>query len=265
MALPRDGPPGRTLVASGETVTTQPRRADRDSRTKARHFPTVPPVRRCTTSTIGLIAVLGVLALLGACGAAGPAAETPDDATLTSGAYAVGDEGPGGGTVFYVAEEPFPCGENLEALCTHLEVSPPEAETALPWVGRGTGRAVDGAHRRGIGEGAANSLDIERQGRNETSATGHARSYTNRGHGDWYLPSLDELNELCKYANHQTTGDPGTSCHGQGNLRTGFADDDYWSSTQLDSGRALLVDITLGGAGAIGKPSTYRVRPIRAF
>jgi len=182
--------------------------------------------------------------------------------------FTVGGTGPGGGTVFLVAQEPFACGEALEDLCTHLEVSPVDAERILPWapVTAPPGE-IAGAAGRAIGEGRSNTEAIAAAtGRLPTSsAATWAAAYEKNGYDDWYLPSLNELNELCKYANHMRTGDTGITCDGDGNLRPEFADDDYWSSTQVSSDAAILVDMPLGGAGRIGKASRYRARPIRAF
>ena len=41
--------------------------------------------------------------------------------------YVVGDAGPGGGIVFYVADEPFRCGPDFVSNCTFLEAAPVEA------------------------------------------------------------------------------------------------------------------------------------------
>ena len=38
--------------------------------------------------------------------------------------YAVGNTGPGGGKIFYVAATPFACGPTLAASCTYLEAAP---------------------------------------------------------------------------------------------------------------------------------------------
>lgn len=217
-------------------------------------------------------AIVGILLLLGACTA--ERRDTQPEGTRRPSRYTdtwnlgVGERGPGGGTVYYVAEEPFACGEDLETWCRYLEVSPVDAETSLPWAGPGNHAVtVPGTAGHSIGEGRRNSRDVARHERDlpGNSAAVYAASYENDGYDDWYLPSLGELNELCKYANNQQTGDPTVGCDGDDNLRNGFAADDYWSSTQLDDRRAFLIDIHLGGAGSIYKPSRYRVRPIRAF
>jgi hypothetical protein len=63
-------------------------------------------------------------------------------------------------------------------------------------------------------------------------AAGIAWSYENNSKTDWFLPSKDELNELCKYAKTQTTGVTGTVCAVSDPLLTGFAEGPYWSSSE---------------------------------
>jgi len=182
-------------------------------------------------------------------------------------ALQVGDTGPGGGTVFYVADVPFPCGERLETTCTHLEAAPPDAERRLPWSGQGNHDAdVEGAEHADIGGGAANSVAITAVPGNETgTAAAWARDYEHGGKTDWYLPASEELEELCKYAHGNATGDPTEVCNNEGLLSPDFTPDDYWSSTEQGPARARIVDIERGGTGTIFKPSSYLARPIRAF
>lgn len=50
----------------------------------------------------------------------------------------LGDPGPGGGTIFYVSEQRFPCGPTLEDLCDFLEAAPSDwfgymEDPKIPW------------------------------------------------------------------------------------------------------------------------------------
>jgi len=61
-----------------------------------------------------------------------------------------------------------------------------------------------------IGTGMANTNTAR-----DTCASGAiqiAADYSNAAAIDWHLPSRLELNELCKYARQQTTGDTSVSC-----------------------------------------------------
>ncbi|MEO8769487.1 MAG: DUF1566 domain-containing protein [Ferruginibacter sp.] len=69
------------------------------------------------------------------------------------------------------------------------------------------------------------------------------------GYSDWYLPSIDELNEL--YLNQ---GDIG-----------GFGIGDYWTSCQYDINAAWKYAFGLGTYSIADKASTYLVRPVRSF
>ena len=72
--------------------------------------------------------------------------------------YAVGDTGPGGGTVFQVSTTPFACGPNLERTCTYLELGP-NISVQMKWA----------------------------------PAKSAASATTIGGYSDWYLPSYREI------------------------------------------------------------------------
>ena len=89
--------------------------------------------------------------------------------------------------------------------------------------------------REDIGTGEANTADyvavlIEHPD-NKGLAMEFVSSYNNNGQSDWYVPSKDELNELCKHARGQTTGDTTVACNATGTLRADFTNGWYWSST----------------------------------
>ena len=103
-----------------------------------------------------------------------------------------------------------------------------------------------------IGTGLSNTnAIITSQGATSTSyAAGLARAYTGGGYTDWYLPSKDELNKLS--INRVAIG--------------GFASNNYWSSTEINS---TFVEVYYFGNGNTGTDqkdrSGYAVRAIRAF
>ncbi len=88
-----------------------------------------------------------------------------------------------------------------------------DAGTALGYIGLGTGRAATAiiVARHNAGDVAKASY-----------AAGVADAYTTATPSDWFLPSRDELNEVCKYA-HNTGQAAGASaaCSG-GTLRRGW-------------------------------------------
>ena len=208
--------------------------------------------------------------------------------TVTAIVYTVGQTGPGGGKIFYVASSPFACGPTRATTCTYLEAasalwndgaSDPTRSWAqtTPVDYRSTVASPDTATANAIGWGYRNTRAIISQGNTNTvtSAAALADSHTVTISGvvyaDWYLPSQDELNQMCKWA-RGITGDALTNlttvCTG-GTLNTefGFTANTYWSSTEwIDVGTfAWFQRFDSGAQDTGGKGATASVRPIRAF
>jgi hypothetical protein len=90
--------------------------------------------------------------------------------------------------------------------------------------------------------------------------------------GQWFIPSMNELNELCKYARGQTTGVLTVACTTGGTLKSGIANDlagfggdYYWSSSEIDAGYAKRLYFNTGGQYSTTKNDTNLLRPVRAF
>ena len=201
---------------------------------------------------------------------------------------AVGVQGPGGGTIVYVDStnempgydylEVAPtdastgvvwstttakCGPAANANCQTSFLS--DAGTALGYFGLGTGRAATAAiiarHDAGGVAKAAYAAGV---------ADAYTTVTTTATVSDWFLPSKDELNEVCKYARNtgQAAG-ASTVCTG-GALRTGvggFSNVGYWSSSEFyDGGSGAWFQGFGSGFQTVNtKASTYYVRPVRAF
>ena len=194
---------------------------------------------------------------------------------------AVGVQGPGGGTIVYVdATNEMPgydylevapadastgvawstttskCGSATNANCRTSSLS--DAGTALDFIGFGTGRAATAAIVARHNAGSVAKTDY---------AAGVADSYTTATASDWFLPSKDELNEVCKYAlNTGQAAGADTVCTG-GSAATlrGFASGLYWSSSDYLADAAWFQYFTSGNQASDNKASTYHVRPVRAF
>jgi hypothetical protein len=69
------------------------------------------------------------------------------------------------------------------------------------------------------------------------------------GYSDWYLPSIDELNKL--YINRVAIG--------------GFANSNYWSSSERNSTSAWVQSFSNGILYSGEKVYSYNVRAVRAF
>jgi len=222
----------------------------------------------------------------GAAGASSPTGFTARSVCGSNGTTlcTVGVQGPGGGTIVYVDStnempgydylEVAPadastgvvwsttiqqCGPGANLSCQTSFLS--DASTALDHIGLGTGRAATAAIVARHTAGAVAKTAY---------AAGVADMYTTATASDWFLPSKDELNEVCKYASNssQAVG-ASTICSG-GTLRTGFTTNFYFSSSEGPGYYAVgdgawSVKLDVGGIGNGPRLELLYVRPVRAF
>jgi hypothetical protein len=239
---------------------------------------------------------------------------TPE-AKNSDGTYVVGDIGPGGGFIFYVDKKGFKCGPKYTntgsptgGLCRYLEVAPSgwksgksgDRDPIMTWSTKANyyKDVPDLANFKfppksypkllvnsGIGNGYKNSLAIVKQGNDLTSAAGAARAYRGSSLGDWYLPTLGELNNLLKWARGLPWKSAGTVVvGGKINSPTYGAQSaglmyGYWSSNESDrevndqkfahSAAWSVVNADSYNefiqVQTTEKQNTVYVRPIRAF
>ena len=225
--------------------------------------------------------------------------------TLTcasGGTCIVGDRGPGGGIVYYVSATNFTStGSTCNTTCKYLEVAPATWQSGgltvaddLPYQWStnttvSTGQDLTTTSTEGIaamstyeklnwkiGQGFYNTSVMKVSGATSTAqAVVLAYAGTDSSSGQWFIPSMNELNELCKYARGQTTGDPTLACvtgsgtfKNTGNAGTdlgGFVENYYWSSTEGGTNYAWGQRFDNGFQGSYDKNYTYYVRPVRAF
>ena len=167
----------------------------------------------------------------------------------------VGDVGPGGGTVFYI-DMARSAGSQVWEVGSDLGTA--------EWGCRGTDIAGTGTN---IGTGQTNTGLIN-AGCLTAGIAASLASATAGGLSDWFLPSKDELNQLCKYARTQSTAvvDQAVRCASTGTLLPGFASFYYWSSSQVNSNAAWSQDFGIGNQDfGFGKNNALQVRPVRAF
>lgn len=220
-----------------------------------------------------------------------PVALSSDVAKITlesNKPYYYGGPGGGGGTVFYVSTTGFYCGTTITARCKYLEAAPSgwnagEVEPLRLWAQQTPidyrFSSVPNAGSLVIGGGYSNTRAIILQGNTNpaTSAAALANSLSVTVRGavvdDWYLPSTDELNQMCKWQRGRPWVSDTTACSGGiGAINTGpgasgfFDVNDYWSSTQSGTAnKAYEQNFTSGFSGPGGKDWVQYVRPIRAF
>jgi hypothetical protein len=211
--------------------------------------------------------------------------------TVTPLVYTVGQTGPGGGTIFYVATTPFACGPTRSATCTYLEAAPSGwnvgADPTRRWANTtyestrvNNASSPETATATAIGWGYRNTRAIILQGNSDTatSAAALADSYTVTVSGvafdDWYLPSGDELNQMCKWQRGITGADLTTlttDCTGgtlnSGTGAAGFVASWYLSSSETYSYTVAVQNFATGGRSEGGyKDSTVNyIRAVRSF
>ncbi len=223
--------------------------------------------------------------------------------TIQSGAhtifYNVGDRGPGGGIVYYVSASNFTStGSICDTTCKYLEVAPAtwqsagvsvENDPTVQWSTNttvATGQNITTTSSEGIAANSANEKLNWKIGQgfyntsvmkvSDATSAPQAAALAYAGTsiaGQWFIPSTNELNELCKYARGQTTGDPKVACvTGSGTLKTGTANDlrgfveaTYWSSSESTAINAWNQGFYTPNQFNSSKDLTRYVRPVRAF
>jgi hypothetical protein len=199
----------------------------------------------------------------------------------TGGTCIVGDTGPGGGIVFYVAGSNFTStGSDCDTACRYLEAATSDQSTGIVWAtsaafcyntgsssstnncqtnsiysGDATAQSTSRTAATGIGQGMANTNQIyallTTAGSVATAnyAAGVAWAYTNNGKIDWHLPSKAELDQL--YLQRTTVGS--------------FSAHVYWSSSEGSATGAWYQFFSNGSQHYSSKAISLRVRPVRAF
>jgi hypothetical protein len=189
----------------------------------------------------------------------------------------IGSTGPGGGVVFYDAGTQQSWGRYLEFApkdwygIRYVDGYGTEGKKET-WcndnqVGQGSIEgipfdiAIPGTE---IGAGKANTESMLTRCSYKPSAATAVRAYQGGGLSDWYLPSKAELNELCKYANKQNTGNPKIRCK-DGEIRDNAFLAWHWSSSEYDSEHASMQYFGNGNQLETQKHYYYVIRPIRAI
>ena len=187
----------------------------------------------------------------------------------------IGSTGPGGGIVFYDAGSQQSWGRYLEFAPVGWAAG--MKNPSFIWCADGDGSI---SHLAGsitdvnlkasvgfeVGKGKANT-DLMLAGCG-SGAANTARAYRGGDKNDWYLPSKDELNELCKFSKYQATGNVDVRCFRGTSFRGGFVSQYYWSSSEAEGRAAWFQTFVLGDTGTQStelKNWELMVRPIRAF
>jgi len=157
--------------------------------------------------------------------------------------YVIGGIGPGGGIIFHLTAD----GKK------GLEAAPLDQAAAEQWFfANDTGIATNAA-KSGINGGSFNTERIIGTYGWGKYAAVIAANYDGGGYGDWYLPSIKELELMYQNLHLQGLG--------------GFAGSRYWSSTEHDAtyDLSLYLDFSSGEKFFTNKYDALRVRAVRAF
>lgn len=169
----------------------------------------------------------------------------------------IGDVGPGGGRVFYIADRIIDSATGVSAGGIYLEVAP------LNWNNTGSNEqatafassttAVSGT-LDDIGSGANNTLLWQTALTSGATAANLAANRTLNGKSDWFVPSWSELEKAIKVLRPLGLGEFTNPAN-------------LWSSTQAPD--ATQVKNAWSGANAdlnlLTKTTGFYLRPIRAF
>ena len=268
---------GATIT--GYTVTASP---GISSCTTASTSCTVTPLTNGTAYTFTVTATNS--AGTGSASTASSSITPAAPSCAAGGTCIAGETGPGGGKVFYVHATTFTCGPTLGDSCKYLEAAPTTgtpAWTDANYAFSGNTTVAIGVDAQGVavGTGYKNTLAIVGQssGGNTASKAGTiSRAYAGGSKNDWYLPSKDELNQMCKWARGQAWTSDATVCTSSGTINTGSGAagfstaTSYWSSTEVSADNVWTQSYTDGTGTSFLTKSSFispglRVRPIRAF
>jgi hypothetical protein len=162
---------------------------------------------------------------------------TPEVLCADGGVCHIGDIGPGGGTIFFIDEDGVLGTRFFEVACVGWANGCDGSEDPEMEWGCDDGTSDNQPKTiRGIGAGAENTKKVIKACPSTNSAAQVVSEFSTDSTkpGDWFLPSAEELDELCKYV--VDTEPKGMMCSGGSELKLGFLPEDYWSSSVKDEG-----------------------------
>jgi hypothetical protein len=165
------------------------------------------------------------------------AGEPPATTTTTvpptcekGGVCKVGDTGPGGGTVFYVGTSKIGSYGTKYPGGKYLEFIDPNPSKTFKF------KCAIHVHdlKSGIGAGAENTARYRDVCSDSDSPVVLASGATNGGKSDWFIPSMEDLNQICRYSRGQTTGST-EQCNGKSKIVVSgnSFNEAQWSSDQF--------------------------------
>jgi len=183
-----------------------------------------------------------------------PHAAQPTSTAAASGLYKVGDTGPAGGIIFYIKDNDM---DNWR----YLECAPADIEGKFPLSREGI-RTINLLERT-IGWGLRNTNEYMRQAKTKGGGFGWAAQvcdeYELNGFDDWFLPCMDELNQMYGVLHRRGLGDFFNAWYWSSTVRQGY-DSNGWFA-----GRGQNFENGSQDPYDNSNRIEYRVRPIRQF
>jgi hypothetical protein len=169
--------------------------------------------------------------------------------------YAINEVGPAGGLIFIT---PTTVGNTTGK---YFEAAAADLSSTKTWCNVTTSVGTTGS---AIGDGLANTNLIAAACTSGAGqdAVDYAITLDSVTYADWFLPSQDELNELCLAA--KVTRPSDTTCV-PGSLKSGFASGSYWSSTEFTDTAVYSQNLSAGELEASEKNFPANVRVVRSF
>lgn len=182
-------------------------------------------------------------------------------------AYNLRDRGPAGGWIFYINPNYKTDGWR------YLEAAPEDQSNSSNWINSGSSpnpqTTENGNTKSIIGSGIANTDAIINQTNHISSAAKLCKDYRGGGYSDWFLPSADDVKEMCWVLHSRMyNGTTGEDNPAYGSNRVGgFNDYYYWSSSEQSSNNAYVCWFNNGEMTTAPKSTTtnLNVHAIRAF
>ena len=168
-----------------------------------------------------------------------------------------------GGIVFYIASPPVDLDDDGD-LDTGLVCAIQDHPNTIAWIlGGSTQTTANGGTSASIGQGQTNTTAMMGQAGYTGGAAKVCNDYTITVNGiiynDWFLPSLNELNQM--YTNKATINTTAAA-----NSGSNFSTNEYWSSTENYFSHAWIQDFYDGSQYSFYKNTTnVSVRAVRAF
>jgi hypothetical protein len=159
--------------------------------------------------------------------------------SFTTADATVGDAGPGGGIIFYDKG-------SYSSGWRYLEAAASDQSTGAVWCSISS--TLFGASGTAIGTGKTNTTAAAAC---TSGAIKIAKSYTGGGFTDWFLPSLNEVNQM--YVQRAVLGIGNT------------ASDNYWTSSETSDVNAYLMQFSNTAQLTSSKNNTMHVRAVRQF